>query len=162
MDSKKKMTRQGISFGISTAIMTLLPFQIGLVMSGNNDVREIASSIAAMSIADSMADAYGIYFSDETTNVNKKDAFIAAITTFFSKLICQLAFIVPFFFLSGVMTPTIVNFIWGFILLLGATYQVASIRKFSKTKYILQTAIFTILAIVASYSSSSFIGRFLR
>lgn len=156
----QKMEQQGIFFGISTAIMTMLPFQLGLVLSGNNDKREIVSSIVAMSIADSMADAYGIYFSDIATDTNKRQAIIAAGTTFLSKLIIQLSFLVPFFFFSGVLKPTIINSIWGTFVLLLTAYQAASLRNFPKLSYTLQTALFTGVGVGISFGVTRWLSRF--
>lgn len=155
----QKMERQGIFFGISTAIMTMLPFQLGLVMSGNTDKREIASSIVAMSIADSMADAYGIYFSDRATDTDKREAILAAAITFFSKLVCQLSFIVPFFFFSGVIKPTIINTIWGSLVLVVTAYRAATLRNFPKVTYTLQTALFTGLAVGISFGVTRWVSR---
>ena len=68
---RQRMKRQGVYFGLITAIMTIVPFQIGIVASGNSDVQEILGSIVSMSVADSMADAYGIFFSNENSKDNE-------------------------------------------------------------------------------------------
>jgi VIT1/CCC1 family predicted Fe2+/Mn2+ transporter len=159
---KREMERQGVFFGISTAIMTMLPFQVGIVMSGNSNLKEIISSIVAMSVADSLADAYGIYFSDEATDIDRKDSVVAALTAFFTKLVCQLSFILPFFIASGVKMPTIINLVWGSLVLLAATYQAAKLRGFPKIKYTLQTSLFTGLAVLVSYGVTRFVASLVK
>jgi hypothetical protein len=158
---RQRMRRQGVYFGLITAIMTIVPFQIGIVASGNSDVQEILSSIVSMSVADSMADAYGIFFSNEASdsNIKQSDAILASVMTFITKIICQLSFTIPFFLTKGVHTPTIINCVWGSIVLLLSTYRVAKQRGVSEIKYIARTSLFTGMIIACSYYLTKYISR---
>lgn len=153
---------QGISFGILSSVMTLLPFQLGVVLSGNRNVHEIVASIVAMSVADSMADAYGIYFSEEAskTKLQNKGAVRAALVTFGTKILLQLSFVLPFFLLRGIQSPLIANTVWGLSAITVAAYVVARRNKVPIAPYILKTLGFTLCITVGSYTLTEWIARY--
>lgn len=159
-DIKKQELRQGIYFGLITSIMTMVPFQVGIATTGNATAREVLNSIVSMTVADSMADSYGIYFSDRASDPDIKEsgAIIAATTTFVTKIICQLFFIIPFFLVKGVTIPIIINCIWGLVVLLLATYRVAKIRGISKTIHMIKTTLFTGMIVAGSYYLTKYIS----
>ena len=151
--TKLKMKRQGIFFGILTSIMTIIPFQIGIVASGEVNSKEVMSGIVSMAVADSMADAYGIFFSNEASDskLKQSDAVLASAITFVTKIVIQLSFAVPFLLTQGVLVPTAINCVWGLVVLLIATYQVAKIRGVSTTVYMVRSSLFTGAIIAGSY-----------
>jgi len=157
---KRKMKRQGIFFGILTSIMTIIPFQIGVVASGDVTPREVMSAIVSMAVADSMADAYGIFFSDEASDsdIKQSDAVLASIITFATKIICQLSFAIPFLITQGVVYPTTINCVWSMKVLLIANDKVAKIRGVSETAYLIKTSLFTGGIIASSYWLTKFVS----
>lgn len=159
-----KLARQAVSFGILSSVMTLLPFQLGIVLSGNRNVREIIASIVAMSVADSMADAYGIYFSDQAMHPDTGKGTAdtparAAVITFITKIALQLSFAVPFFLFRGVKWPSVVNATWGIVAIGVTSYKVAQFRQIPATPYVLRTLGFTLIIILGSYGLSNWITK---
>ncbi len=131
MVETKKLETEGVYFGILTSIITIVSFVVGLVGSGNTDRGEIISSIVAMSIADSMADAYGIYISNKTQSdeITDLQAIRGATYAFVSKFLCQLSFIVPFFLITHPQGSALACAIWGILVLITISKYIAESSK---------------------------------
>ena len=148
-----KIKREGAYFGILTAVITILSFIIGLIGNGNINSVEIISSIVAMSVSDSMADAYGVYEADkiQDDNITDKQALIGASYALFSKLSCQLIFIIPFLFMSDPKWSAVVCTLLGICILIGVSKNIATTRNstWAKTSFriLSVTGVTTILSI---------------
>ena len=150
------LEKSGAYFGVLTSVMTILSFILGIIGSGRLDRVEIISSIMAMAVSDSMADAYGVYVSNRTngTNVTQRDAIIGAIYTLISKVIIQLSFIIPFFFLDKANGIAISCSIWGIgILIILSKYLAEGERNswsHESFKVVMITLITTFLSIIST------------
>jgi len=153
MVNSNKIKKQGAYFGILTAVITVLSFIIGLIGNGNIDSVEIISSIVAMSVSDSMADAYGVYEADKTQDnkISDKQAIIGAGYAFISKLCCQIIFIVPFLFISNAKWSAVCCTLLGILILIMVSKNIATTRNstWSTTSFriLSVTGITTILSV---------------
>ena len=131
MVDTRKLETEGAYFGILTSIITIVSFVVGLVSSGNTDRAEIISSIVSMSIADSMADAYGIYISNkaQSEEITDAQALRGAAYAFISKVICQLSFILPFFLIRHPQGSAMACAIWGIVIIIFISKYIAKTSK---------------------------------
>ncbi|MFC1478821.1 hypothetical protein ACFL57_05125 [Candidatus Margulisiibacteriota bacterium] len=102
----------GISFGLTSGIITTLGLMVGL-NAGTNSKLAVIGGILTIAIADAMSDALGIHVSEESENVHTtREIWQSTISTFFFKFIFALTFIVPVL-LFALSTAVIVSIAWG-------------------------------------------------
>ncbi|HNV01655.1 MAG TPA: hypothetical protein PKK60_04490, partial [archaeon] len=125
MDSSIKA---GLSFGLTSAIITTLGLMIGLD-SATNSVMVVIGGIITISVADGLSDSLGMHISAESNKKNSKSSLLKiALATFFTKLIFGLSFLIPIF-LFGLRTAIIVNIFYGLFLLTILSYKIAKYNK---------------------------------
>jgi vacuolar iron transporter family protein len=118
----------GFSFGISSAVLTTLGIVIGL-NSATESLTAVMGGIAAVAIADSLADAMGMYASKKSERGSSTtSAFKSASNVFFGKFIFALTFLIPFFILPFIAAIYACIF-WGLILLTFVSIQIAFIQE---------------------------------
>ncbi|MBU1049143.1 hypothetical protein KKG90_03860 [Candidatus Bipolaricaulota bacterium] len=120
----KESLRTGISFGLTSAVITTLGLMVGL-NSGTGSKLVVLGGVLTIAIADAFSDALGIHVSEESENVHTtKQIWGATIATFLAKSIFALTFIVPVIFLP-LQTAIIVSIAWGFSVLITLSYFMA-------------------------------------
>ncbi|MCD6184698.1 MAG: hypothetical protein J7K84_02735 [Deltaproteobacteria bacterium] len=120
----KHWLRTGISFGLTSAVITTLGLMIGL-HSGTHSRIVVLAGILTIAIADAFSDALGIHVAEEADNTNTaKHIWGATITTFLTKFIISMTFVIPVFFLS-LSAAIVVNLIWGLSILSLLSYFIA-------------------------------------
>lgn len=91
----RKSIKTGLSFGFTSGIITTLGLIVGL-HSGTHLKIAVIGGILTIAIADSFSDALGIHTAEESEGVHSdKEIWVSTITTFLSKLIFTLSFMVP-------------------------------------------------------------------
>ena len=124
MQQMKHWLRTGISFGLTSAVITTLGLMIGL-HSGTHSRIVVLAGILTIAIADAFSDALGIHVAEEADNTNTaKHIWGATITTFLTKFIISMTFVIPVFFLS-LSAAIVVNLIWGLSILSLLSYFIA-------------------------------------
>lgn len=93
---KKLSFKTGLSFGLTSAIITTLGLMVGLYSTTNSKTVVIAG-ILTIAIADAFSDALGIHISEEykSKEGDGKHVWESTIYTFISKLIFALMFLIP-------------------------------------------------------------------
>lgn len=120
----KESINTGISFGLTSGIITTLGLMVGL-HSGTHSRLVVIGGILTIAIADAFSDALGIHVSEESENVHTgKQIWVATIATFLSKLLCALTFMIPVVLLT-LSTAIIVSIVWGFLVLAVFSYRMA-------------------------------------
>ena len=120
----KHSLRTGLSFGVTSGVITTLGLMVGL-HSGTHSKLAVIGGILTIAIADAFSDALGIHISEEAENVHtEREIWAATIATFFSKLGFSLTFLVPIF-LFDLPTAVIVSVAWGFAVLAVVSYRLA-------------------------------------
>jgi VIT1/CCC1 family predicted Fe2+/Mn2+ transporter len=118
----------GISFGLTSGIITTLGLMVGLE-SGTHSRLAVISGILTIAIADAFSDALGIHISEESENRHTaREIWQSTFFTFLSKLVFASTFIVPVF-LFNLTTAVIVAVFWGFFLLGGFSFLIARAEK---------------------------------
>jgi VIT1/CCC1 family predicted Fe2+/Mn2+ transporter len=115
---------KGISFGLTSAIITTLGLMVGL-HSGTHSKIVVLAGILTIAIADALSDALGIHISEEAENTHTvKEIWGATIATFMTKFLFAMTFIVPVLFLC-LSNAIIVSLIWGISILVVLSYLIA-------------------------------------
>lgn len=146
----KTSFKKGISFGLTSAVITTLGLLVGLNSSTGSRLA-IISGILIIAIADAFSDALGIHVSEESNERNSsRHVWEATLVTFLSKLIFALTFIIPFLFFDLTLS-TFVAIAWGMFLLVFLSYKIG--KKGSKIPWevILEHLTIAIVVIFASY-----------
>src|SRR3989339_2224212 len=87
--------RTGITFGLTSAIITTLGLMVGL-HSGTHSKNVVLAGILTIAIADAFSDALGIHISKEAENTyTVNHIWAATISTFFAKFLFAMTFVVP-------------------------------------------------------------------
>ena len=120
----KHSIKVGLSFGLTSGIITTLGLMVGL-SSGTNLKLAVIGGILTIAIADSISDALGIHISEECENRHtSREIWESTFATFLCKFIIALSFIVPVIFFN-LKIAIIISVIWGFSLLSIFSYKIA-------------------------------------
>jgi VIT1/CCC1 family predicted Fe2+/Mn2+ transporter len=112
----KHSIKTGLSFGLTSAIITTLGLMVGL-HSGTKSRLVVIGGILIIAIADAFSDALGIHISEESENKHATvEIWEATLATFFAKFIFASTFIIPLL-LFPLNTAIIVSVLYGLILL---------------------------------------------
>ena len=114
----------GFSFGLTSGIITTLGLMVGL-HAGTNSKLAVIGGILTIAIADAFSDALGIHVAEESENKHSpKEIWVSTISTFFSKLIFALTFIIPVL-LFALNTAILISIVWGVSMLCVFSYRMA-------------------------------------
>ena len=112
----KTSIKKGFGFGLTSGIMTTLGLMIGLNSSTHSRI-VVIGGIIVIAIADALSDSLGIHISEEAEMQHSaKEVWESTISTFLSKFIFALTFIIPVLLFS-LNTAIIVSIIWGLSLI---------------------------------------------
>lgn len=145
----KQAIRTGLSFGLTSGIITTLGLIVGL-HSGTHSKLVIIGGIITIAIADSFSDALGIHISEESENKKPKDVWLSTIITFLTKFIFALTFFVPIMMFE-ISTAIIISVVWGLSLITILSFYIAKKQKENPWRVILEHLIITLLVIAMTH-----------
>ena len=148
----------GLSFGLTSAVITTLGLIVGLDASTNSKLA-VLGGILVIAIADAFSDALGIHVSEESENVHTtKEIWASTLSTFVSKFVFALTFAVPVIFLP-LATAVVADVIWGFLLLTMFSYYIAKEQKAEQPlNTVLEHLSIGIVVIAITYYVGGWIG----
>lgn len=112
----KHSLKVGLSFGLTSGIITTLGLIVGLHASTHSRL-VVIGGILIIAITDAFSDAMGIHMSEESeAKHSTREIWEATICTFLAKFIFALTFIVPVLLLP-LATAIIVCVLWGVLLI---------------------------------------------
>jgi VIT1/CCC1 family predicted Fe2+/Mn2+ transporter len=142
--------RKGISFGLTSAVITTLGLMVGL-HSGTHSKIVVLAGILTIAIADAFSDALGIHVSEEAENRHTvKEIWGATIATFMAKFLFAMSFIAPVLFLC-LSDAIIVSLIWGMSILVLLSYGIAKSQGKSSWKIISEHLIIALIVIAITH-----------
>lgn len=151
--------RKGFSFGLTSGIITTLGLIVGL-HSGTHSNIVIIGGILVIAIADAMSDALGVHISEESENKHStKEIWESTVSTFLSKFVFALIFIIPVLFLQ-LSTAIIVCVIWGLSLITIFSYYIAKQQNVKPYSIILEHLIIAIMVIMITHYVGDWIATF--
>jgi len=120
----KESLKTGISFGLTSGVITTLGLMVGL-HSGTHSKLAVMGGILMIAIADAFSDALGIHVSEESENVHtRREVWASTISTFLSKFIFALTFGIPVL-LFELSVAILVSVAWGLGTLAILSYKIA-------------------------------------
>ena len=146
----KDWLRTGVSFGLTSAVITTLGLMVGL-HSETGSKMIVLGGVLTIAIADAFSDALGIHISEESENVHStREIWGATIATFMTKFFFAMTFIIPVIFLP-LSTALIVSLIWGFSILIVISYLMAKTQKEKPWKIIGEHILIAIIVIAITH-----------
>ncbi len=140
----------GLSFGLTSAIITTLGLMVGL-HSGTHSKTVVMGGIITIAIADAFSDALGIHISEESENrYSQKYIWQATVSTFFYKFIFALLFIIPILIVN-LETAILINIIFGLTLLSLLSYFIGKKEKTRTWKVIAEHLTIAIVVIIITH-----------
>lgn len=153
----KHTVRTGLSFGLTSGVITTLGLLVGL-SSGTNSKIAVMGGILAIAIADAFSDSLGIHITEEAKDDhNVKEVWESTIATFLFKFMTAITFLVPVLLLE-LSLSVIVSIIWGLFLLSIFSFYIAKDREISSWKVIGEHVTIAIVVIIASH----YVGEWIR
>jgi len=155
----KLSIRKGFSFGLTSGIITTLGVIVGL-HSSTHSTLVVIGGIVVIAIADALSDALGIHISEESEIKHPaKDIWESTISTFLSKFVFALTFIIPFLFLP-LSSAIIASVIWGFSLITMFSLYLAKQQNLKPYKVILEHMIIAIVVVVITHYIGEWVTTF--
>ena len=153
----KHWLRTGISFGLTSAVITTLGLMVGL-HSGTHSKVVVLAGILTIAIADAFSDALGIHVSVEADITHTtKQIWGATVVTFLTKFLVAMTFVVPVLLLS-LSTAIVVNLIWGMSILSVLSYIIAKSQGEPAWKIVGEHLLIAIVVISITHWLGDWIG----
>jgi VIT1/CCC1 family predicted Fe2+/Mn2+ transporter len=153
----KHSLKTGLSFGLTSGIITTLGLIVGLG-SGTHSKLVIIGGILIIAIADAFSDALGIHISEESENKHTtKEIWESTIATFLSKFVFSLTFIIPILLLP-LTTAIIVSVVWGLSLLGIFSFYIAKEQKVKPWKVIMEHLLIALVVITITHYVGDWVG----
>lgn len=150
----------GISFGLTSGVITTLGLMMGLY-AGTHSKAIVIGGVITIAIADSLSDAIGIHVSEESENIHtQKEIWTSTFATFFSKFLCALSFLLPLL-LFPLDRATIISVVWGMLLLGFFSYYIARQQKSNPAKMIAKHIFLSLVVIVLTFLAGNSINAFI-
>ena len=153
----KHSLKTGLSFGLTSGIITPLGLMVGLNSSTHSQL-VVIGGILTIAIADGFSDALGIHISEESENKHTtKEIWESTIYTFISKFIFTLTFIIPLL-LFQLSTAIIISMIWGLSLLSIFSYYIAKEQKAKPWIMVTEHLVIALMVIFLTHCVGVWIG----
>ncbi|NVL93250.1 MAG: hypothetical protein HWN71_09485 [Desulfobacterales bacterium] len=146
----KESLRTGISFGLTSGVITTLGLMVGL-HSGTHSKLAVLGGILMIAIADAFSDALGIHISEESENVHtRKQVWASTVSTFLSKFIFALTFVIPVV-LFELSIAILVSVVWGLGILAILSYKIAMSQGKNPRRVIAEHLLIAIAVIIITH-----------
>ena len=141
--------KSGLSFGLTSGIITTIGLIIGLGI-GTNSKTVVIAGILTIAFVDALSDAFGIHMEKESENRKSKEIWSASFATLISKLLLALTFLIPvwFFELGDALVASV---IWAGVLLIILSYTIAKSNKEKILRVVGEHLGIAIIVIILTY-----------
>ena len=149
----------GLSFGLTSGIITTLGLIIGLDVSTHSKLAVIGG-ILTIAVADALSDALGIHISEESEEKHTiREIWEATLSTFLFKFIFAASFIIFILFLEPPLS-IMISILWGLSLVAIFSYYIS--RGEEPLKIVLEHLIIAVIVVISSYYIGIWIGEMIR
>lgn len=145
----------GISFGLTTAVITSLGIIVGL-HSATSSKLAVVAGIVVMAVADGLSDAVSMHTAEEAEveggkgKYTPKEIWLTTLFTFLAVSGFTLTFAIPIL-LFPLKTAVFLAIGWRMLLLTLLNFQIAKARKENPMKLISEHILLAVLVIIVSY-----------
>lgn len=150
--------RSGISFGLTSGVITTLGLLVGL-QAGTHSRLAVIGGVLTIAIADALSDALGMHIAKESeTGASTATLWLSALSTFVSKFILAISFIVP------VLAFPLVTAVWasiayGLIVLGLLSYFIARSQGAPPAKTIGEHIAIAVIVVILTHFTGVWISR---
>jgi len=149
--------KTGLSFGLTSGIITTLGLIVGLYSSTHSKL-VVIGGILVIAIADALSDSFGIHISEESeAKHTAKEIWESTISTFAAKFIFAISFIFPIILLP-LATAIIVSVCWGLFLLGFFSFYIAKEQRAKPWKVITEHLGIALVVILITHRVGDWIG----
>ena len=153
----KQSFKTGLSFGLTSGVITTLGLMIGL-NSGTSSKQIVISGILIIAIADALSDALGVHISQESNSNKQQVIWESTLATFLSKFLIALTFIIPIL-LFDLQLAIYLNLIWGLIILSILSFYIAKNQNEKPINVILEHLTITFVVVIITYYIGLWLGN---
>jgi VIT1/CCC1 family predicted Fe2+/Mn2+ transporter len=147
---------KGISFGITSAVITTLGIIVG-IHAGTDLKHGVIVAILVIAFADSLADSCGVYFSEEARGTSFSECLVSSSSTLVGKLLFALSFLVPIIFFD-LHPAIIIDIVYGLLVLGIYGFFVAK----SKNASVFKTISFHLVLVLIVIAISHLVGTYIN
>lgn len=148
----------GIGFGLTSGVITTLGLLVGLY-SGTRSTLAVVGGIVTIAVADGLSDALGIHIAEESRGARAVNVWIATATTFISKFLVALTFLLPVLFLE-LGSAVIVSVVWGLAVIAALSYGMARLENASPWKAIAEHLSITLVVVATTHWVGIWVARY--
>ncbi len=141
---------KGVSFGLTTAIITTIALIVGLNAS-TQSIAVIISGILIIAIADALSDSLGMHISEEASKKSSDEVRESTLATFGAKFFVGVTFIVPILAMP-LQTAVTISVVWGLLLITILSYFIAKRDKNNPLWTIGEHVALTVFIIILTHS----------
>ena len=153
----RESLRTGITFGMTSGVITTLGLMVGL-HAGTQSQLAVIGGIVVIAIADAMSDALGIHISEESENIHKpREIWEATFSTLFTKLVLAMTFVLPVLFLE-LQTAILVSVLWGLAVLSVLSFSIAKACKKKAWNVVAEHIFIALLVITITHYVGDWVG----
>lgn len=147
----------GVSFGITSGIITTLGMMVGL-QSGTHSKLVVIGGVLMIAIADAFSDSLGIHISEESEGKHTaKEIWQSTIATFLSKFLFAMTFLIAIL-LVELEIAVWINIIWGLGVLGIMTFIFARQQNEKPWRAVFEHLLTAILVIISTHYIGEFIS----
>jgi VIT1/CCC1 family predicted Fe2+/Mn2+ transporter len=155
----KNSWKTGISFGLTSGVITTLGLMVGL-HSGTHSRAVVISGILTIAIADAMSDALGIHVSEESKNsVPVSQVWEATLATFAAKFVVSATFVVPVI-ISPLDQAMVISIVWGLFLLTVLSFFIARAQTIAPWKVIGEHLLIALCVVAMTHAAGDWVNGF--
>jgi vacuolar iron transporter family protein len=155
----KTSWKTGISFGLTSGVITTLGLMVGL-HSGTHSRAIVIGGILTIAIADAMSDALGIHVSEESKNSGPaRQIWEATLATFVAKLVIAATFVVPVL-ASPLDQAIVISVAWGLLLLTVLSFFVARAQAIASWKVIGEHLLIALCVVAITHTVGDWVKGF--
>ncbi len=148
----------GISFGLTSGVITTLGLVVGLYASTNMRLAAIGG-VVIIAVSDSLSDALGIHVAEEAENKHTpREVWESTFSTAAAKFLVTSTFIVPLLFL-GQTGAILTSIAWGYLLIGVFSYYISRNGDTSPWKVVVEHFTIATLVVAATHFLGLWISR---
>ena len=149
--------RKGLSFGLTSGVITTLGMVVGVNASTSSRLAVIAA-IISIAIADAFSDAVAMHVSEESEGVHtRKDVWEATMATFLTKFAFAMTFVIPIWFLA-LDIAVLIDIIWGLLIMTVFNIFLARSQDERVLRVVFEHLTIAIVVVLITYTAGSFLS----
>lgn len=153
--------RSGISFGLTSGVLTTLGLIVGL-HAGTHSKAVVAGAIITIAIADALSDALGIHVHEESEGVHTTaQVWSATAGTLVAKFVMAATFLVPVLTLD-LGAAIIASLAWGGLVLAVFSYRVAAEQGRPPLRSVVEHLVIGVVVVSITHFVGDWVGETFR